>query len=74
MQPRINIATVSPRALTAMLGLESYLRRCGLDSKLLNLVNLRVSQINGWNRLSISFRVTPDTYQPAGQAEHLAAA
>lgn len=159
MQPRINIATVSPNALTAMLGLGSYLHHCGLDAKLLNLVNLRVSQINGcaycidmhwkdlraageteqrlyaldawrespfytereraalawaeavtlvtdghvpdevfeeasshfsdqelanltldlvaingWNRLNISFRVTPGTYQPAGQAEHRAAA
>jgi AhpD family alkylhydroperoxidase len=159
MQPRINITTVSPGALTAMLGLSSYLYQCGLDAKLLNLVNLRVSQINGcaycidmhwkdlraageteqrlyaldvwrespsytereraalawaeavtlvtdghvtdevfeeasryfndeqlanltlslvaingWNRLNISFRTTPGTYQPAGQKEHRAAA
>ena len=47
MQPRINIASVSPGALKAMLGLASYLRQCGLDMKLLDLINLRVSQING---------------------------
>ncbi len=159
MQPRINIATVSPSAITAMLGLSSYLHKCGLDAKLLNLVNLRVSQINGcaycidmhwkdlraageterrlygldawrespyytereraalawaeavtlvtdghvpdevfeeasshfndeelanltldlvaingWNRLNISFRVTPGTYQPASQEAQRAAA
>ena len=30
-----------------MLGLADYLRQCGLDPKLLDLINLRVSQING---------------------------
>src|ERR1041385_438684 len=47
MQPRINISTVSPGALQAMLGLETYLRQSSLDVKLLDLVKLRVSQING---------------------------
>lgn len=47
MQPRINITSVSPGVLKAMLGLGSYLRQCGLDVKLLDLINLRVSQING---------------------------
>ena len=30
-----------------MLGLEQYLHECGLDERLLHLVKLRVSQING---------------------------
>ena len=30
-----------------MLGLEGYLHRCGLEKGLLNLVRMRVSQING---------------------------
>ena len=47
MQPRIKIATVSPGAFQAMLGLETYLRKCGLDAKLLDLIKLRVSKING---------------------------
>jgi AhpD family alkylhydroperoxidase len=47
MQPRINIASVSPGALKAMLGLGAYLRQSGLDPKLLDLIYLRVSQING---------------------------
>ena len=47
MQPRITIGSVSPGALKAMLGLGNYLHQCGLDVKLLDLINLRVSQING---------------------------
>ena len=47
MQPRIEITSVSPEALKAMLGLGHYLRQSGLDAKLLDLINLRVSQING---------------------------
>lgn len=47
MQPRINIASVNPGALNAMLGLESYLQQSGIDPKLLDLLKLRVSQING---------------------------
>lgn len=47
MEPRINITSVSPGALQAMLGLSSYLYQSGLDKKLLDLINLRVSQING---------------------------
>jgi len=47
MEPRIKVHSVSPGAYKAMLGLEKYLHNCGLEPKLLNLLNLRVSQING---------------------------
>jgi AhpD family alkylhydroperoxidase len=47
MQSRINTKTVNPGALKAMLGLETYLHQSGLDTKLLDLIRLRVSQING---------------------------
>src|SRR5436305_7556657 len=47
MQPRINHSSVSPGALQAMFGLESYLKECGLEQSLLELVKLRASQING---------------------------
>jgi AhpD family alkylhydroperoxidase len=33
--------------MNAMLGLEKYLHSCGLPEKLLHLIKLRVSQING---------------------------
>ncbi len=47
MEPRINYPKVAPGVLEAMLGLSSYLRRCGLEESLVNLVCLRASQING---------------------------
>ena len=47
VQARINIPAVKPDAYKAMFGLETFLRHAGLDLKLLDLVKLRVSQING---------------------------
>jgi AhpD family alkylhydroperoxidase len=47
MEPRIDIMSTSPGALQAMLGLATFLHKCGLDKNLLDLINLRVSQING---------------------------
>ena len=47
MQPRMNYAEASPEIVKAMMGLETYLRGCGLESSLLELVKLRASQING---------------------------
>jgi AhpD family alkylhydroperoxidase len=47
MQPRINIMSVNPGAMQAMLGLGNYLHKSGFDAKLLDLIYLRVSQING---------------------------
>jgi AhpD family alkylhydroperoxidase len=38
------------------------------EEELVNLT-LAVVAINGWNRLSISFRTEPGTYQPAGHKE-----
>ena len=47
MQERINIAQVAPEVYKAMLGLEEYLHRSGLEQNLLHLIRLRASQING---------------------------
>ena len=47
MKPRISLANVSPEAIKAVLGLEKYLRGCGLEERLLDLIKLRASQING---------------------------
>ena len=47
MTPRIDAASVAPRALKAMLGLEAYLAGCGLEAGLIHLLKLRVSQMNG---------------------------
>jgi AhpD family alkylhydroperoxidase len=43
----MNYAKAAPGAYHAMLGLHQYLQQCGLDHKLLDLVYLRASQING---------------------------
>lgn len=47
MEARIDGMKVAPGVIEAMLGIEKYLRRSGLDRNLLNLINLRASQING---------------------------
>lgn len=47
MEERIHYTKVSPGAYHAMLGLEKYLRECGLEQPLIHLIKLRASQING---------------------------
>jgi AhpD family alkylhydroperoxidase len=47
MTPRIDYRKFAPDALQAMGALESYLRSCGLDHKLIHLLKTRASQING---------------------------
>jgi AhpD family alkylhydroperoxidase len=47
MQERIHYTRVAPGAYHALLGLEKYLHDCGLEPRLLHLIKLRVSQING---------------------------
>ncbi|HVJ08937.1 MAG TPA: carboxymuconolactone decarboxylase family protein [Acidisarcina sp.] len=47
MKSRLDYAKASPEALKAMWGLENYIRHCGLEHPLLELVKVRASQING---------------------------
>jgi AhpD family alkylhydroperoxidase len=47
MEPRIDFLKVDRGAFKALLGIENYLRECGIESKLLDLMRLRASQING---------------------------
>ena len=47
MEPRINYPKVVPAAFEAMLAFSNYAHKSGLEESLLNLVNLRASQING---------------------------
>ena len=47
MQARINLMHVNPGVIHAMLGLEKQVRQAGFDGKLLDLVRMRASQING---------------------------
>jgi AhpD family alkylhydroperoxidase len=47
MTQRIDYRKTAPGAFQAMLGMETYVRQCALESSLVELVKTRVSQING---------------------------
>jgi AhpD family alkylhydroperoxidase len=47
MKARLDPRKAAPEAMQAMSALHAYVGRCGLDHNLLELVKLRVSQING---------------------------
>jgi AhpD family alkylhydroperoxidase len=47
MKARLDFRKASPEADKAMMGLHMFVRKCGLDHGLLELVKLRASQING---------------------------
>ena len=47
MEQRINYMKVASEGYRAMLGLEKYLHDCGLEPRLIHLMKLRASQING---------------------------
>jgi AhpD family alkylhydroperoxidase len=47
MDPRLDYRKFAPQALQAMLALEKYLSGCGFDHKLMHLLKLRASQLNG---------------------------
>lgn len=46
MTARLDFYTIAPEAIKAMLNVESYVNKCGLEHSLLHLIKLRVSQIN----------------------------
>lgn len=47
METRLNAYKASPDAIAAMTRLEEYVRHCGLELSLIELVKTRASQING---------------------------
>jgi AhpD family alkylhydroperoxidase len=47
MKTRIDLMHVTPGVIQAMLGLERQVRQAAFDHKLLDLVRMRASQING---------------------------
>ena len=47
MKARMDFRKASPQGDKAMMGLHMFVRNCGLDHALLELVKLRASQING---------------------------
>jgi AhpD family alkylhydroperoxidase len=47
MKARLDFRKASPQGEKAMMGLHMFMRNCGLDHSLLELVKLRASQLNG---------------------------
>jgi AhpD family alkylhydroperoxidase len=47
MEPRFAFSKIAPEVLSILLQMEKYLWACDLDERLLELVRIRVSQING---------------------------
>jgi AhpD family alkylhydroperoxidase len=47
MQARLDAYAVAPQAIEAMRTVETYVRNCGLEHSLAELVRIRASQING---------------------------
>jgi AhpD family alkylhydroperoxidase len=47
IQARPDFRNIAPGAVKTMLGVEAYLAKCGLERRLLHLVKMRASQING---------------------------
>jgi AhpD family alkylhydroperoxidase len=47
MQSRWNFMQAGAGAYHTMIGLEEYLKKCGLEESLLHLIKMRASQING---------------------------
>jgi AhpD family alkylhydroperoxidase len=47
MKELLNYANASPEAVAAFQGVERYVRNCGLERPLLELLKIRASQING---------------------------
>jgi AhpD family alkylhydroperoxidase len=46
-QERLSAAKIAPDGYKALRGVESYIRQCGLEQPLIELVKMRASQING---------------------------
>src|ERR1017187_3074348 len=47
LKPRLDYRKVAPGAAEAMLGVGKYVRTSGLEPSLINLIDIRASQING---------------------------
>jgi AhpD family alkylhydroperoxidase len=67
MQPRIDYRKYAQQPLQSMFALEKYIAESGLDPKLVHLVKMRASQINGCayclDMHSIDARVAGETEQ-----------
>ena len=46
MTPRMNAFKAAPEAMQALLALDAYVKQCGLEDSLLELIKIRASQLN----------------------------
>ncbi|MEW5057107.1 MAG: carboxymuconolactone decarboxylase family protein [Cycloclasticus sp.] len=67
MQSRLNLQTIEPAAYHAMLGMESYLESCDLDSTLKELIKISASQLNG---CAYCIQMHADVARKQGETEH----
>lgn len=47
MKPRIELARLNPKVVQSLIGLGALIEQSGLEHKLLHLIQMRASQING---------------------------
>ena len=47
MKSRVNPYMAAPDAMKALMGVETYIEKSGLEAQLINLIKMRASQING---------------------------
>ena len=47
MTPRLNAFKSAPDAMQALVALDTYVKHCGLEISLLELIKIRASQLNG---------------------------
>ncbi|KZD06346.1 carboxymuconolactone decarboxylase family protein [Oceanibaculum pacificum] len=74
MRARMNPYAAAPEAIAALRALDSYVKGCGLEHSLLELVKIRASQING---CSYCLHIHTREARAAGETEervHLIAA
>jgi hypothetical protein len=60
MTQRLNYTTIAPAGTKSLRGVYGYIAESGLPSSLVNLVYLRVSQINGCARRRAGSRIALD--------------
>ena len=56
MTPRLNPFAAAPAPMQKWLDFSKGILQTGLEESLMELVEIRASQINGWNRVQVGFR------------------
>ena len=70
MKPRVNYVESGKGAMNAMLAFSGYVTKSGLEHTLINLIDFRVSQING---CAYCLDMHSKDLRAAGESEHSSA-